>query len=174
MQDACKRESEILHAAVKEQEALVQKTTQLTKKQEADREHLAQNITELQNRQELARIVQQEISEKEQALKREFEEKKQLNKNHQLETESQLQEIEELRHQDKVLREEATGTQAELTRLSDFCSQTSTATNDCKVEVDKIKLSQQGLSVGSLWRLVVVLWMIFFYLYIKLPSKIWN
>ena len=139
-------ESLIQNAAVKEHEVLI---IQLTKKQETDREHLVREIAELWERQELVRTVRPEINhlrQSDQVLRKEIETMKQLNQNYQQETEELI-----LRHQND--------TQTELTKLPDFYSQNSSAIH---VEMKVGNIAQQGLSAGSVWRLVVVLWMTFY------------
>ena len=119
------------------------------------KQELLDNIaTELWDKQALVWTAQHEV---EQLLNRELEK---MNQSHKLEAETRELEIAELRHQIQALRKEATDSQA---KLANHCSQTSTATDVSEEKVEElIKLAQQGPSAGSVWRLLVILWMMFY------------
>ena len=94
---------------------------------------------------------------------------KQWSQNHESTAMSGSQEIEELRHENQNLRREGEQTQRKLANLSDCCSQISSTTEECKTELRKLqvledesqrcwtKLTQQGQSTESLWRLAALI-----------------
>ena len=130
---------------------------EVTRKQETDRKRLERDIAKLWDRHVFVSTIQPKIHhlmirQSDHVFRKEIETMQRLSQNHQL----RGQAMEEL-----ILRQ-VVDTQTELSKLTNFCSQTpmSSALEEYELET----LAQQGLSAESVWRLVVVLWMIFYIL----------